>query len=243
MTHSIIFIFAIMLILLNACPVSAGQKDVQCGFITKTIKVGEKEMNYAVYVPLSYDPAKPIPTIIFLNGKGECGTDGLRQCYHLGGAIMLDSHKWPFIVLFPQKQDSESLWENEEPMAMAVLEQAKKDYNIDLSRLYLTGLSQGGHGTWAIAARHPDIFAAIAPVCGWGDENIAKKVANLPIWTFHGDNDKAVDIERSREMERWISTAGGSCKLTVYPGVGHNSWDNAYRSEGLGDWFLQHKKP
>ncbi len=243
MTQSIIFVVAIMLILMNACPVSAKQKDVQRGFIMKTIKVDDKEMNYAVYAPLSYDPAKPMPTILFLNGKGECGSDGLRQCYHFGGAIMLDSDKWPFIVLFPQKQDSESLWEDEEPMAMAVFEQAKKDYNIDLSRLYLTGLSQGGHGTWAIAARHPDLFAAIAPVCGWADEEIAKKVVKLPIWTFHGDHDKAVDVERSREMERWINAAGGNCKLTIYPGVGHNSWDNAYRNENLGDWFLQHKKP
>jgi predicted peptidase len=242
MSPAIIPILAFVLIFIIACPASAIDNDTARGFVMKTIKVDGKALNYVVYVPRLYNPSKPMPTIIFLNGKGECGTDGLKQCFHFGNAIMLDSGKWPFLVLFPQKQDSESLWEDEEPMVMAIYRQAQKDYNIDKSRLYLTGLSQGGHGTWAIAARNPDLFAAIAPVCGWADKQIAEKVVKLPIWTFHGDQDQAVDVERSREMEKWISAAGGNCKLTIYPGVGHNSWDNAYRNEGLGDWFLQHKK-
>ena len=125
---------------------------------------------------------------------------------------------------------------------MAILKKAGGEFNIDASRLYLTGLSQGGHGTWTIAAKHPDLFAAIAPVCGWADEDVAKKAAKLPIWTFHGDKDEAVDIECSQNMEKWITAAGGTCKLTVYPGVGHNSWDNAYRNETLGQWFLEHEQ-
>lgn len=241
MPQILLLIVALILVFTTNCS-AANKESVQRGFIAKTITVEGKNMDYVVYVPKTYDPAKPMPTIIFLNGAGECGTDGWRQCYHFGGAISLESAKWPFLVLFPQKQDVKTLWEQEEPMMMAVLKQSQKEYNIDNSRLYLTGLSQGGHGTWAIAAMHPDMFAAIAPVCGWGDEEIAHKVAKLPIWTFHGDQDKAVDIERSREMEKWITDAGGKCKLTVYPGVGHNSWDNAYRNEDLGKWFLEHKK-
>ena len=242
MPHILLLILALALIFTTNCSAANRDKTVERGFIAKTVSVGDKKMDYVAYVPKVYDPAKPMPTIIFLNGAGECGTDGWRQCYHLGGAIMLEPAKWPFLVLFPQKQDVKTLWEQEEPMVIAVLEQSKKEYNIDDSRLYLTGLSQGGHGTWAIAAMHPNLFAAIAPVCGWGDEEIARKVAKLPIWTFHGDQDKAVDIERSREMEKWITAAGGKCKLTVYPGIGHNSWDNAYRSEDLGKWFLEHTK-
>lgn len=212
------------------------------GFLARTITVNGSEAKYVVYVPADYDPEKPMPTIVFLNGAGECGTDGWRQVYHFGGAIMLEPAKWPFIIIFPQKQDVKHAWEDEEPMVMAILEKSRHEFNIDDSRLYLTGLSQGGHGTWTIAAMHSNLFAAIAPVCGWADENVAKNVAKLPIWTFHGDADQAVNVECSREMEKWITAAGGQCKLTIYPEVGHNSWDNAYRTEGLGQWFLEHKK-
>jgi predicted peptidase len=241
MHHSAILIVAIVLIAATALSASS-KPDTQRGFIMKTVTVGGKDMKYVVYVPLAYDPAKPMPAIMFLNGAGECGTDGLKQCFHFGDAVMLNSTQWPFIIIFPQKQDVKTLWEDEAPMAMAVLKQARKDYNIDDSRLCLTGISQGGHGTWAIAARHPDLFAAISPVCGWGDEEIAKKVAKLPIWIFHGDADQAVDVARGREMEKWVTAAGGTCKLTIYPGVGHNSWDNAYRDEELGKWFMEHHR-
>jgi predicted peptidase len=212
------------------------------GFLSRTVSVGGKDMKYVVYVPLGYDPAKPMPTIVFLNGAGECGTDGFRQVYHFGGAIMLNAEKWPFIIVLPQKQDVNTKWKDEDAMVQETLKQAKAEFNVDASRLYLTGLSQGGHGTWTIAAKHPDMFAAIAPVCGWADEDVAKKVAKLPIWAFHGDKDEAVKLECSEEMKKWIEAAGGACKLTVYPGVGHNSWDNAYRNEELGAWFLEHHR-
>ena len=245
--HHSALLFALALILLAAAAVSAApakqaKDEIERGFLSRTISVGGKDMKYVVYVPEAYDPAKPMPTIVFLNGAGECGTDGWRQVYHFGGAIMLDMAKWPFLILFPQKQDVKTNWEDEEPMVMAILKKAGGEFNIDASRLYLTGLSQGGHGTWTIAAKHPDLFAAIAPVCGWADEDVAKKVAKLPIWTFHGDKDEAVNIECSQNMEKWITAAGGTCKLTVYPGVGHNSWDNAYRNENLGQWFLEYHK-
>lgn len=244
--HYSLFITLALIVLastaLSAAPAKDAKDDVQRGFVAKTVKVDGKDVKYVVYVPSSYDPAKPMPTVVFLNGAGECGTDGWRQVYYLGGAIMLNAEQWPFLVLFPQKQDVKHNWEDEEPMVMAILKKSGGEYNIDASRLYLTGLSQGGHGTWTIAAKHPDLFAAIAPICGWADEDVAKKVAKLPIWAFHGDADQAVNVEESRKMEKWITDAGGACKLTIYPGVGHNSWDNAYRNENLGQWFLEHKK-
>lgn len=243
MHHSLVFIIALVLIAstaLSAAP--AFKAPAERGFLSRTVTVGGKDMKYVVYVPLSYDPAKPMPSIIFLNGAGECGTDGWREVYHFGSAIMLAAEKWPFIIMFPQKQDVKTAWEDEESMVMWVLSKTKAEFNIDEKRLYLTGLSQGGHGTWTIAAKHPDMFAAIAPICGWADEDTAKKVAKLPIWTFHGDQDQAVKLEASQNMQKWIEAAGGECKLTVYPGVGHNSWDNAYRNEELGAWFLEHHR-
>lgn len=229
-------------IALVAAAVGGSLADVQKGFLAKSMRLGDKDIRYVVYVPPTYDPAGPTPTIVFLNGMGECGSDGWKQTYHLGGAIVLNTAKWPFIVVFPQKQDTKGLWEAEDDMVMAALDATRREYNVDASRIYLTGLSQGGHGTWAIAANHPDTFAAIAPICGWGSEELAKKLAGVPMWVFHGDADTTVPPDRSRDMVKWVEAAGGSCKLTLYPGVGHNSWDKAYREEDLPGWFLQHKR-
>ena len=222
-------------------------QDMPRGFLSESIKLDGQDIKYVVYVPRIYDPQKPMPAILFLNGMMECGTDGWRQVYHFGGAIMLNADKWPFIIVFPQKQYAldeweEHAWEDQDDMVMAILKKTEAEYNVDRSRLYLAGLSQGGHGTWAIAAKHPDLFAAIAPICGWGEKAMAEKVAKLPIWVFHGDADTTVPPEKSREMVNWVKEAGGSPKFTVYPGVGHNSWDKAYREENLPEWFLEHHR-
>lgn len=217
--------------------------EVVKGFLMKSVEVDGKPTGYVVYVPPEYDPAKPMPTIIHLNGHGECGTDGLRQVFHFGCAVILNVEKWPFIIVFPQKQSPDTAWQDEEAMAMAALDKTRREYNVDQSRIYLTGLSQGGHGTWAIAANHPDLFAAIAPICGSGEKSMAEKLVNMPIWIFHGEDDPVVNVESARQMAEYLKAAGGSCKLTIYPGVGHNSWDKAYREEELGEWFLQHRKP
>ncbi len=213
------------------------------GFLTKTIKQGGEEYKYVVYVPADYDGSKPYPTIVFLNGAGECGRDGLKHvATGLGPAIMKDASKWPFLVLFPQKPTVRSNWEDHDALVMAMLDKTKAEYKVDTSRLYLTGLSQGGHGTWTIGAKHPDMFAALAPVCGWSDTSTASTLKPLPIWCFHGEADPTVKVEKSHEMVDAVKAAGGDVKLTTYPGVGHNSWDNAYGKEDLGAWFLQHTK-
>ncbi len=242
MYHLPLVLLLIIVMLVGAALADTPSKDIARGFIAKTMTIADREIKYVVYVPASYDPKTPMPTVIHLNGYGECGRDGWRQVFHLGNAIMLDVEKWPFIVIFPQKQSKESFWVDEEIVMMSAFEKTKKEYKLDLSRVYLTGLSQGGYGTWAIAARHPDMFAAIAPVCGGGDEAMAKKVAKMPVWAFHGEADTTVPQERSKEMVEWIKAAGGDPKLTTYPGVGHNSWDNAYRNENPGAWFLQFRK-
>ncbi len=125
---------------------------------------------------------------------------------------------------------------------MAMLDATKRDYNVDTTRLYLTGLSQGGYGTWAIGARHPDLFAAIAPICGGGNTSDAAAYKNLPVWAFHGDADPVVPPKNSQEMVDAVKAAGGDAKLTLYPGVGHDSWDKAYREAGLYDWFLKYRR-
>ena len=217
-------------------------KEVARGFIEKTVEANGTEHRYVVYVPRSYDPKTPIPAIVFLHGSGECGTDGLLplRCGPAGW-IMLNRDEWPFIMIFPQKPEMETLWEEWDAMVTAEIEQTVKEYRIDESRLYLTGLSQGGHGTWAIAALHPDRFAAIAPICGWVDDETAKQVAHLPIRAFHGVDDDVVPVESTEKAVKLLEPSG-KCTLTIYPGVGHNSWDKAYHEEKLGDWFLRHRK-
>ena len=211
------------------------------GFLAKSVKVNGKDVKYVVYVPPTYDPKTATPTIVFLNGMGECGTDGFRQITAgLGAAVMHDVDKWPFIIVFPQKQESGAKWEDdaEQAVAMAALDAARRELNVDQSRLYLTGISQGGHGTWAIAAQHPDMFAAIAPICGWGTKEMAEKLVKMPVWVFHGEEDNTVPVGEAHKMVDYLKAVGGSCTLTTYPGVGHNSWDKAYQEEKLYEWFL-----
>jgi hypothetical protein len=128
-------------------------------------------------------------------------------------------------------------------LTLEVLGKLQKEFSVDDKRLYLTGLSMGGYGTWDLLARYPDMFAAAVPVCGGGDESMAAKMKDVPIWCFHGGADPTVPTQRSRDMIKAIKDAGGNPKYTEYPGVGHNSWDKAYSDKDLPAWlFSQVKK-
>jgi predicted peptidase len=175
---------------------------------------------------------------------GESGIDGMKQVIQgLGSAIQWNVEAWPFIVVFPQKPDSRKQWEEYLTPVMAMLDQTKKDYSIDKARVYLTGLSQGGHGTWTFAAQRPDVWAAIAPVCGYAKPGeIAPKIKHLPVWAFHGDADSVVPAQQTRDMLAALRALGADPKESFYPGVNHNSWDKVYREENLAAWFLKHAR-
>lgn len=215
------------------------------GFLHYQLQMSAKTYRYVVYVPREYSSKTKWPLIVFLHGAGECGTDGQKHIAQgLGTAILWDAARWPFVVVMPQKPEMRDAWEDHEAAVMAMLDETLKTYSIDVERLYLTGLSQGGHGTWVLGARHADRWAAIAPICGYADPaDVAPSLKDTPIWCFHGDADQTVPPARSTAIVDAVKAAGGSPKLTVYPGVGHNSWDKAYREEPLAKWFLQHKKP
>lgn len=212
------------------------------GFLFKTVTRNGQEYRYVLYVPADYDGKKHWPLIVFLNGAGECGRDGTKQiAVGLAPAVMIDSQKWPFLILFPQKPDVNHSWAENDDLVMKMLDVTKSAYKVDKTRTYLTGLSQGGFGTFAIGAKHADVFAAIAPICGGGSEDMAKALKNTPVRIFHGEADPTVPVSNSKDMLKLINDAGGNAKLTTYPGVGHNSWDKAYREENLADWFLAQK--
>ncbi len=219
---------------------AAAAAAVRTGFLAQTIPVAGHEHRYVLYVPPGYCTDRRWPLLVFLNGAGECGTDGWKQvAVGLGPAIMHDVAAWPFLVLFPQKPDRESAWEDHDAMVMAMLAKVQKDYAVDDTQLFLTGLSQGGHGTWVLGARHAELWAAIAPICGYGEPRaIAPALKAMPIWCFHGEDDKAVPVKQSKDLCAEVERAGGHAELTLLPGTGHNSWDKAYRESLLAEWLL-----
>lgn len=213
------------------------------GFIEKDVQVGGSTRRYVVYVPRTYREDTPNATIVFLHGRGESGSDGLFQLFNgLPPAILRKRDEWPFLVVAPQKPEFDKLWPTERETVNAILRDVEKAYTVHPHQRYLTGLSQGGHGTIALAKRLVWDFAAIAPVCGWseGPTAAAKDLADMPLWAFHGEKDQAVKPEGSKDLVAALEKLGAHPKLTLYPELGHNCWDAAYRDAGLAEWFLSH---
>jgi predicted peptidase len=212
------------------------------GFLLRELHLDRGTFPFVVYTPRGYDPATPWPVILFLHGRGEEGDDGWKPvAVGLGPAILLEARRWPFVVVFPQKPRDAPGWLEYEDLALGALARVRNELHIDPSRIHLTGVSMGGYGAWMLAPRHGDLFASIAPVCGGGRLTDAPRLRHLPIWAFHGDADPIVPAEQSRRMVDAVRSAGGHPRLTLYPGVGHDSWDRAYRREPLAEWLLDQR--
>ena len=217
------------------------------GFLYDPLEHQGRTTPWVTYVPAEYEaesdgPAWPL--LIYLHGRGEEGRDGWKQvAVGLGPAILLEPDRWPFLALFPQKPADRHGWTEHEWRIMKPLQQVRERYRVDPRRIYLTGVSMGGFGCWMLAPEHRDLFAAIAPVCGGGRPEEAQRIADLPIWAFHGEADAVVGVEHTRRMVEAVRDAGGEPRLTTYPGVGHNSWDRAYREETIPDWLLAQQLP
>ena len=204
------------------------------------------EMPYLLHLPEGYEQSDAsFPLILFLHGMGERGND-LDLLRTQGLAKRLDEvDDFPFIVISPQCP-LDSWWSLQMDVLMSLLDGSIATYRVDTTRVYLTGLSMGGYGTWALASSYPERFAAIAPICGgmdrWFDlETRAQALSTLPIWTFHGSADQAVPIIETEQVIAAIEAAGGTVKYTVYPRVGHDSWTQTYANSELYSWFLSHK--
>jgi predicted peptidase len=213
---------------------------------------------YRLCMPLDYDPGKSYPLVLFLHGAGERGTCNALPLKHgpLAFARRALQDKHPCFVLVPQcpkeRRWVEVDWKlpahdmpatPSKPLttALELLAEVQRTLSVDSSRLYVTGLSMGGYGTWDLVSRQPGRFAAAVPVCGGGDEAQAHRLANMPIWTFHGADDKIVLPIRSQHMVEAIRKAGGKPRYTEYPQVGHNAWDHAYADEALFEWLFAQK--
>jgi predicted peptidase len=218
----------------------------------------EKTLSYRLLKPDNYDPQKKYPLVLFLHGAGERGSDNKAQLKNSVNEFVKAEFrkKYPCFLIAPQcptnngwshfmtKKGAPKPEGQADPgrLAVELVESIQKEYSIDPNRLYITGLSMGGYGTWDIIARHPDMFAAAVPICGGGDPSKAEKFAKMPIWVFHGGKDPVVPPARSREMVEAIKKAGGEAKYTEYPDVGHNSWVKAYQDADMMAWLFEQKK-
>lgn len=198
-------------------------------------------IRYLAWFPESYKKEKKeaFPLLIFLHGSGERGND-LNKVKVWGPPSFVEQKPdFPFVVISPQCPEGE--WWDVERLD-ALLSKLIKKYRIDPDRVYLTGLSMGGFGTWSWACSHPGRFAAIAPVCGGGEPLLADNLVNVPVWAFHGADDPVVPVSSTIAMTDALQKAGGEVKVSIYPGVGHDSWRQAYADENLYQWLLAHSR-
>lgn len=208
---------------------------------------GEK-LSYWLMSPAKVEPGQKYPLVLALHGRGG-NTEGATV---LGSAALRS--KYPCFVLAPAVSRN-GVWavpgdfrglrgKHVLPLVLAALEQVKQDHPIDADRVYVTGQSMGGFGSFGAIATSPSTFAAAIPICGGWDPQDAEKMKAVPLWVFHGDADTTVPVQRSRSMVEAITAAGGTPKFTEYPGVGHNSWSKTYASPETWEWlFAQQRKP
>lgn len=260
--------FLVAITVAMASTFAAAQRS-ETGFLNRSITVSGSEYRYVVYVPRQLSRSTKWPVILALHGGGQYGDDGLRQTE--GGfakAIRNNPERFPVIVVFPQaKADGTPGWQLEGgTAAIAELDKAIKEFNGDPKHVVLTGLSAGGNGTWSIASRFPERFAAVVPICGFifkfkgitshidypplapADSAdpyafIAKKLLSIPIWIFHGDSDRTVPVEESRKIAAALRAAGANVQYTEFPGIDHNAWDPAYARADLIEWMLKQRRP
>ena len=196
------------------------------------------QIRYLLYLPQDYDPAQKWPLILSLHGASLRGDDLDRITYQGLQRNIANGKHYPFIVVSPQCPAG--LWWPTE-MLDALLTEIVRAYPIDADRIYVTGLSMGGFGTWDLAMKYPHRFAAIAPMCGGGKPNLVSAICHLPVWVFHGARDSIVPLTRSEEMVSALKACDADVRFTVYPDAGHECWLQAYDTPELYEWFLSHR--
>ncbi|GHN03045.1 phospholipase [Cytophagales bacterium WSM2-2] len=221
---------------------------------------------YRILYPDNYDKKKKYPLVLFLHGRGECGIDNEKQLIHGSKQFLSNENRknFPTIVLFPQCTEA-GYWGSvkidrtttptvfdfnyDRPITdqlagvIELVKKISKEESVDKKRVYVTGLSMGGMGTFEAVYRYPKLFAAALPICGGGDtQHYDKRVTKIPFWIFHGSVDGAVNVKYSREMVDKLKSIGVSVKYTEYPGVNHDSWNNAFAEPDYLNWMFSQRK-
>jgi predicted peptidase len=230
-------------------------QDVIDGYVARMFTgSGAIAMPYRLFTPANA-ASGPLPLIVYLHGGGGAGTDNLQQLSggNTTGTRAFISPEWQgrqaAYVAAPQLPDPHFWYALESDalapygtMVIELVESLLREHNIDADRVYLTGQSRGGRGTWDIARKRPDLFAAAVPLCGEGTPSKAASLRDMPIWAFHGSDDPTVPVTGSRDMVAALRTLGSSVRYTEYPGVAHNVWTLAYVEPELPEWLFQQKR-
>ena len=208
------------------------------------------EMQFLFYLPKDYQAkgGQRWPLMLFLHGAGERGTDVQRVAIHGPLSNVKQGKDFPFIIVAPQCPEGQ-IWDNES--LLKLLDHFIANYAVDTNRVYLTGLSMGGYGTWRLGLAHPERFAALVPICGGGNlidaflgpRDKGDAIKSLPIWAFHGAKDSVVPVDESERIVKALKKNGvKEVKLTVYPEADHNSWTETYNNPELYEWLLKHSR-
>ncbi len=201
--------------------------------ITKTVSA-----NYLLYLPKGYGKEKKEwPLVLFLHGSGERGNDLQLVKKHGPTKLVEQGKEFPFILVSPQCPEG-SWWAVD--ILDGLLKEIEEKYDVDKNRIYVTGLSMGGYGTWSLAMKYPHRFSAIAPICGGGNERTVCKLKDMPIWVFHGVKDNVVPIYESQKLVDALKKCGNDVKFTIYPEANHDSWTETYNNPELYEWLLSH---
>ncbi len=229
-------------------------------FVAATVEHDGVTYGYRVLAPAEVLEGETYPLVLFLHGAGERGDDNRAQLAHFPERMLGLEYRerFPCYVVAPQCPKGADWADGGRGLAqgggmsaaprpaleaaLLALEHVVRTEPIDTDRLYLTGLSMGGAGTWDLAARHPEWFAAAVPICGGGDVGQASRLAGLPLWAWHGADDTLVEPERTREMVTAVKDAGGEVKYSELEGVGHGSWVAAYAPDAALTWMFEQRR-
>jgi predicted peptidase len=231
-------------------------QDTVEGFVGRIYKNDFRQtMPYRLFIPKNYSNSLRYPLLLWLHGASGLGTDNLRQISSTNavGPRLFSSDavqsKYPSFIFAPQGPPKGAWDATREPelsgdmmLALELMDTLEKEFSIDTNRVYVVGQSLGGYGTWDVASKEPDRFAAAVPLCGGGSASRAPRLVKMPIWAFHGDIDATVSVSQSRNMIAAIRKAGGSPRYTEYENVGHDVWTRAFAEPGLVDWLFAQQK-
>jgi predicted peptidase len=199
-------------------------------------------LRYLLYLPKDYDKKESWPLVLFLHGAGERGDNLDLVKTHGPPKLVQQGKAFPFVLVSPQCPAGR-WWEPVE--LSALLDEIVEKQKIDKHRIYVTGLSMGGFGTWYLAAYTPKRFAAIAPICGGGEPLtilLLPHMSHISAWVFHGAKDPVVPAARSQAMVDALKRSGGQVKFTIYPDAGHDCWTETYANPKLYEWLLEQKR-
>lgn len=235
-------IIAVFLFLLSSCSsniITDNNINKQVAKSLKTNYEQQVSINYLLYLPKNYNGKDKFPLMMFLHGSGERGSNLELVKKHGPPKLIEQGIDFPFIIVSPQCPNG-IRWKTN--TLIALLDDIIKNYNVDENRIYITGLSMGGYGTWKLANEMPERLAAIIPICGWGDSWTICEIGDLPVWAFHGAKDNVVNPQKSQELVDALMACKGNAKLTIYLDANHDSWTQTYDNSEIYDWLLKQTK-